>query len=119
MNKGDAAEVTAFLADLYDLIREVVPGDTTLNELAVLAALSLASEKEEPVGVSEIAERAKVTRATASRLIAHHQSKGAITEGAHPTDGRRKTLPFAGSWLELSREWCVQFSELLKAHEKR
>ena len=70
------------------------------SQTAALATI----ERHGPLGPSELAERERISKPTATRIVGHLESAGLVARAADPLDGRCSILSITPSGRELLGE---------------
>jgi len=82
------------------LVRQAGMSPLSLTEMTLLVAI-----RHNPgIGVSELAEKERTTRATMSIHVKHLETAGWVERRAVPSDGRRSELRLTAAGTQLLRE---------------
>jgi len=79
-----AARLRIAVTRLNRQLRQSAPGDLTLSQWSALGTV----ETLEPVRIGEVADRERVSAATATRVVAALEDAGLVLRQADPGDGR-------------------------------
>ena len=98
----------------FEHLADSVPGSTSVNELRILAAIGMATIKDEQIGVTALARRLNIPLSTTSRHCARLCEVGRVVALTDPRDDRRKYLRFSSTSMEGFALWaqgCLSIRE--------
>jgi DNA-binding MarR family transcriptional regulator len=95
-----AARLRLAIARMARRLRQEAATDLGPSQLAALATI----ERHGPLAPSELAERERIKRPTATRILAHLERAGLVERVRDPSDGRCSILSVTGEGRSLLRK---------------
>ncbi len=87
--------VVQFTRILFGVLSEKNGGDTTLNELRVMNQIILCHVKGRCCSVTALHKVTGIPIPTVSRVVAHLQYSGYLSDRRNPDDGRKRIISLA------------------------
>ena len=109
--------ISDFITSLYAVQAEKYGGETTLNELRVIAHCYRAHAYKERVSVSLLAKSLNIPMSTVHRAVTNLIAKGWISDHKDPFDGRKRVIELTSRALETNlwetgAKWIEKYSEV-------
>ncbi|MEM7543452.1 MAG: MarR family transcriptional regulator [Pseudomonadota bacterium] len=122
MGKITRKTISDFITTLYAVQADKYGGETTLNELRVVAECYRAHAYGHIISVSTLANSLQIPMSTAHRAVTNLIAKGWIHDRRDPEDGRRRVIELTEKGLqtnlwETGAHWIEAFSEPLETDD--